>query len=442
MAAGGGEKSDDIAQLTSALYDLFKDVTVAVLREKPRDVVDFVANHFTRLRDNKRRASVPFYVVVDDDDLAVEPDRQSFLPKTCKGVKEGRRTSVAGESYNPEADIADDNSAIIARHPKTAEQQRRLTEAVKHILLFRSLDDELMARVIEAMFERKVQPGDYVIRQGDDGDNFYVIETGSYDVIIKRANDINSPGQCVLRLNGRGSFGELALMYNQPRTASVVAVTSGTLWAMERHSFRRIVLRSAHEKREMYKQVLSNVPMLRALDDYERATLADALRPQTYPDGACIVREGDRPADGMYFIEKGAARVTMKVGTDPYSTEKTVAWLGVGDYFGEMALLEDGPRTASVYASCITPTPTGARDDLNTASAAAGVGDGSSHQHMATGPASSLVTVAFLERESFERLLGPCVDIMRRKSLTYTRSLSGRLVSSMSDPDNKLDNNV
>lgn len=43
-----------------------------------------------------------------------------------------------------------------------------------------------MKEVINAMFERKVHPGDHVIRQGDDGDNFYVIETGVFDVFIAR----------------------------------------------------------------------------------------------------------------------------------------------------------------------------------------------------------------------------------------------------------------
>lgn len=151
--------------------------------------------------------------------------------------------------------------------------------------------------------------------------------------------------------------------------------------------------------------------MLQALDDYERATLADALRSQSHPDGARIVREGDRPADGMYFIEKGAARVTISID-ELDGAEKTVAWLGVGDYFGEMALLEDGARTASVYA-------VGASGDDASLPGAAGGG----------AAATCHVVVAFLERESFERLLGPCVDIMKRKSLTYTRSLSSRSVS-------------
>ena len=61
-------------------------------------------------------------------------------------------------------------------HPKSDSQRKSLLEAVKEILLFRSLDSEQLNEVLDAMFERKVTPNEYIIKQGDDGDNFYVVE--------------------------------------------------------------------------------------------------------------------------------------------------------------------------------------------------------------------------------------------------------------------------
>ena len=61
-------------------------------------------------------------------------------------------------------------------HPKSDSQRKSLLEAVKEILLFRSLEPEQLAEVLDAMFERKVTPNEYIIRQGDDGDNFYVVD--------------------------------------------------------------------------------------------------------------------------------------------------------------------------------------------------------------------------------------------------------------------------
>ena len=76
-----------------------------------------------------------------------------------------------------------------------------------------------MQDVIDAMFEKSVKPGEYVIHQGDDGDNFYVIDHGLYDVLV----NVNDQEKKIHRFDNRGSFGELALMYNMPRSASIVA---------------------------------------------------------------------------------------------------------------------------------------------------------------------------------------------------------------------------
>lgn len=172
-----------------------------------------------------------------------------------------------------------------------------------------------MTEVIGAMFERRVTPGELVIRQGDDGDNFYVIESGVYDVYVTPKDSSAPPapaaapgapqGQRVMQLDGKGSFGELALMYNQPRAATVVSRGAGTLWAMDRQSFRRIVLLSAFKRRRLYEALLERVPMLQSLEGYERMSLADALVTRTYGPGERVIREGDAHPDGMYFIEKG-----------------------------------------------------------------------------------------------------------------------------------------
>ena len=358
-------------EIPDGLGDLLRDFTVAVLRDRPEDIYDFAVGYFTKVRENRRPKAVPMYVIVDSDDEAGEPDREIFKPKSQKLNRYGRRQSVSAERYDPEADDSDEERTV---HAKTDEQRQRLTEAVIGILLFRALEPEQMQDVLDAMFETVVNPGDYVITQGDDGDNFYVIDSGKYDVLV----NINGEEKKVHTFEEKGSFGELALLYNMPRSASVVAKTHGSLWAMDRNSFRRIVLKSAFKKRKMYEELLENVPLLKSLDQYERSNLADALMSKTFKNDECIIRQGDE-ADGMFFLEKGVIRVTI---INPDGVEEELGEHSKGKYFGELALIEQQPRSANVYAK----------------------GD---------------VKVAFLERESFERLLGPCLDIMKRNTEFY-----------------------
>ncbi|PSN52314.1 cAMP-dependent protein kinase type II regulatory subunit [Blattella germanica] len=281
-----------------------------------------------------------------------------------------RRKSVFAEAYNPEEDEDDDDSANPI-YPKTDEQRRQLTDSVKNILIFRVLDKVQLGIILDAMFQKVVKKGECVIKQGDNGDNFYIIERGVFSVYVtsgkgKERKHVHTHNNC-------GSFGELALLYNMPRTATVQADTDGVLWALDRQTFRCILLKSAYQKRKMYETLIETVPMLKALEPYERMNLADALVPRTYSDGERIIKQGDS-ADGMFFVEEGLVRVTCAAVNGP---EMELRRVSKGGYFGERALITHKARIASVYA----------------------VGN---------------VKVAFLDVEAFERLLGPCMSIMRR----------------------------
>lgn len=360
-------------EIPDGLGDMLRDFTVSVLREHPNDLFDFAVDYFTKARENRKPKTVPMYIIVDDEE-AGEPDPSYFKPKTNSKSRYARRHSVSAERYDPEEDDDEGDTRVI--HPKTDDQRERLTSAVSGILLFRSLEQEQIREVIDAMFEKRVSPGDHVIDQGADGDNFYIVDEGTFDVLVQ--TDVGE--KKVHEFKEKGSFGELALMYNMPRSATVVSATPGSLWAMDRHSFRRIVLKSAFKKRKMYESLIENVPMLKSLDAYERMSLADALTPQTYNEGACVIKEGEE-ADGMYFLEQGEICITIT----EKGHEQDVQHAAQDRYFGEMALVENKARSASVYAA-------------------------------------GNIKVAFLERSSFERLLGPCLDIMKRNIKSYKKS--------------------
>ncbi|XP_058790003.1 cAMP-dependent protein kinase type II regulatory subunit [Phymastichus coffea] len=348
------------------LREILLEFTISYLLQQPGDIIDYALEFFTRLRENRQNQLIQSgqtCTSTPDESVDEEPPVAKFA---------SRRKSVFAETYNPEDDEEEDGVKSV--HPKSDEQRQRLGESVRNILLFRSLDKEQMAGVLDAMFEKTVQSGEFIIRQGDDGDNFYVIEKGRFEVHVKDT--------LIHTYDNSGAFGELALLYNMPRAATVKAISPGTLWAMDRQTFRRILLKSAYKKRKMYEDLINKVPMLKSLEPYERMNLADALIPKHFSDGQQIIKQGDI-ADGMYFVEQGVVRITI-VGDNGKEVE--VNRIPAGGYLGELALVTHKPRAASAYA----------------------VGS---------------VNLAFLDVEAFERLLGPCMELMKRNIDDYEDQL-------------------
>lgn len=292
------------------------------------------------------------------------------LSATPVNLSAHRRTSVSAEALNPHA-FNDNWSPPV--HSVSAEQMARLNATIVRNFLFQHLDQDALRTIIFALEEKHFPKGTSIITQGDEGDFFYVVETGSVDYVVNDQKvNTSGPGS---------SFGELALMYNSPRAATVLANEDCTCWALDRVTFRRILLDGTAKRRSLYEKFLKEVPILQSLSNYERSKLADALHSQTFKAGADVVVEGDK-GENFYFIENGQA--------DVIKGDKIVAHLTKGDYFGELALLYDSPRQATVRA--------------------------------ASNSDNDLLKVVCLNKNGFQRLLGPAVDILKVNDPTKEES--------------------
>jgi cAMP-dependent protein kinase regulator len=87
------------------------------------------------------------------------------------------------------------------------------------------------------------------------------------------------------------SFGELALLYNAPRAATIIAKTEAICFALDRECFNHIVKDAAAKKRETYEKFLGKVELLDQMDPYERSKIADALKPTKIAKGDFVVKE-------------------------------------------------------------------------------------------------------------------------------------------------------
>ncbi|XP_026057722.1 cAMP-dependent protein kinase type II-beta regulatory subunit [Carassius auratus] len=385
-------------EIPEGLTELLQSFTVEVLRNQPADLLEFALQYFTRLKENETRGgafgnehnsaaragkAVNFIeeaMQIDSENGEDEDDDEEFVAPVINRFV--RRASVCAEAYNPDEDEEEREPRVT--HPKTDEQRQRLQEACKDILLFKNLDQEQMSQVLDAIFEKVVVTGEHIIDQDDDGDNFYVIERGTFDIMLK----VDGTTRTVGSYDNRGSFGELALMYNTPRAATIIATSPGALWCLDRLTFRRIILKNNAKKRKMYEAFIGTLPLLTSLEVSERMKVVDVLSTKVYNSGEQIIAQGDL-ADCFYIVESGHVRITMKRSKSKNDTEDEeveIATCSRGQYFGELALVTNKPRAASAYAM-------------------------------------DNVKCLVMDVQAFERLLGPCMDIMKRNIANYEEQL-------------------
>jgi CRP/FNR family cyclic AMP-dependent transcriptional regulator len=94
-------------------------------------------------------------------------------------------------------------------------------------------------------------------------------------------------------------------------------------------------------------EMLAEVPLFKLLDDSERATLAERLEKMTAPAGKVLFSRGD-PGHALYVVRTGEVEIFFKNDTGERIVLETAR---TGDFFGEISLLDSGPRTASAVAT-------------------------------------------------------------------------------------------
>jgi cAMP-dependent protein kinase regulator len=271
----------------------------------------------------------------EEDDADEEPPPGFFQRENAPAKA---RQSVSAEAYGEWNAKKAFVAPVIA---KSDEQKERLKNCLSKSFLFSTLDDQDLTIVIGAMKEVNAEAKQRVINQGDQGDFLFVIETGALDCIIK----IDGSDKVVKTCEAGDVFGELALLYNCPRAATVEAKEKCVLWQLDRDTFNNIVKEAAQKKRQRYDTFLAKVPLLNNMDAYERSQLADALKPECVTDGTAICKQGE-VGNKFYIIEEGEA-VAAKGGQQVMS-------YSAGDYFGELALIRNQPRAATVTAKGTT----------------------------------------------------------------------------------------
>jgi len=283
----------------------------------------------------KEAKEEPVYSDTDDEEEDVKD--LDFEVRAAPKGRMGRKCSVMSASVK----VSSDWEPPV--HPKTEEEAAMLRLRVSKNVLMKHLSPREVNVMVAAFKIVTFRSGDEIIHQGDEGDLFYVIEEGQCEVTIDGVGmvaEIDGGG-------GRDFFGELALLYNAPRAASVTAVSACKAWALDRTTFKTIMQDCATKQSNLYRAFLDKVPLLSTLSAYEKLQLADALRPTNYDRNQVIIREGEEGND-FFIVEEGEVICSKRDGS---GDEMEVSDpLGPGSYFGELALLNNDVRAATVRA--------------------------------------------------------------------------------------------
>jgi len=363
-----GEKGDKFFIITSGVCEILteeqdKNRLIAVLEEG-----DYCGEQ-ALLKEATRNATVQAKTEIQCLSLDREDFRKILKDTKVRFAKRDAKRAAIDTEILDNFEI--DRSKV---KPKTDEESEWLLNCIKENLLFQNMTPSQKKELVQYMYLETVDKNAALITQGEEGNTFYVINKGCFDVTI---NDIQvatcMKGECT---------GDLALIYNAPRSASVTAKESSEVWCIDRKTFRKVLMEHHQKQTSMNIEFLKGVPLLGPLITAEVQLLDQALQEKPFAEGEVIFEQGDVGA--LFYIIK-SGEVEGKIEGENKESFKLTA----GDFFGERALLTNEPRAATMTA--ITD-----------------------------------VVCLWLSRKDFADLLGPLQDILDRQTEEYKKPADKR----------------
>ncbi|GAX72756.1 hypothetical protein CEUSTIGMA_g212.t1 [Chlamydomonas eustigma] len=299
-------------------------------------------------------------------------------------------------------------------------------EALQKVPLLFSLTESQLWQLAKVMQTEMLAKGQVVFKKGSPGDSFYIIKEGIFTCCDENGREL-------ARISEGSCFGELALLRQEKRAATVIATTKAEVLVMSRDLFQRN-LGNLTQLRHVWRfEALRRVPLLCTLDPPTMAKVAEAMVSVQFKQGQDIIVEGEI-GDKFYIVEYGRLgvfqssistvassivklppaspktppaapspvkkphhkleyipattayiNVPSKLAVQPSAAtviEKPILQYQAGNYFGELALIRNEPRAATVRA--MTP-----------------------------------VSLLVVERSHFTALMGPLLPTMVKQAEVY-----------------------
>lgn len=253
---------------------------------------------------------------------------------------------LSGQSVE---DLAVDEVAAMT---KAAEANIQKGDVLKGALpatpLFADLSEESFGFLMERAKLIELEKDAVLFQQGAPGNALYVVAEGSVGVI-----DEGPPRRGIAKLEEGAFFGEVALVTNQPRNATIAALEPTQLIEIDLDTVRALVERDPRVltvllrffRDRLVDRFVSTNPLFTGLSVTDRSALKSRFRFLEVEAGAVLIQEGTR-AEGLIMLLSGHAEVLRRGYTD----QKVLGYLAAGDLAGEMSLVTGQAAMATVRA--------------------------------------------------------------------------------------------
>ena len=225
-------------------------------------------------------------------------------------------------------------------------------DRVPPIPLFSDLPRDAFVALTERMELRVASTGDSLITESEPGVSMFIIIQGRVKVVR-----VGDDGEEILlaQLSDGTFFGEMALLSDAPRTASVVCTEETMLFEISRDLLDQMttqypsvgeVMKKFHKNR-LITNLLKTSPIFAPFSTNDKKALIEKFKSRQVVDGAYLITR-EKPGDGLYVVLSGRCEVLDK---NANGNEVIIAELREGDVFGEMSMLWNKDTCASVRAT-------------------------------------------------------------------------------------------
>lgn len=224
-------------------------------------------------------------------------------------------------------------------YPKSEEIKALIYDAIRPNALFENDEETELIELVDLFKPVTKKKGQSVINEGEQGDTFYVVESGELSIQVKSGKGKDAKMISCGNYSRGAAFGELALIFDSPRAATITATTNVQLWCLERQAYRlrigQIRFKEREEKLDFIRRCkIRGRNFCDLFDSSQIEDLSYVIKSDKYKEGSVVLREGE-VNDTLYIVRNGKINRLKKsrdgvIGTGEFECSIYIAdaWFG------------------------------------------------------------------------------------------------------------------